>query len=75
MNPNESNAFRAIYQMEEFRKELEEFAKKYEASEKLIDYKEDLERLQNRIRNCWKWKHVSQTISYNKKVKIPIDVL
>ena len=52
MNPNESNAFRAIYQMEEFRKELEEFAKKYEASAKLIDYKEDLERLQNRIRNC-----------------------
>ena len=52
MNPNESNVFRAIYQMEEFRKELEEFAKKYEASEKLIDYKEDLERLQNRIRNC-----------------------
>ena len=52
MKPNESNAFRAIYQMKEFRKELEEFTKKYEASDKLMDYKEDLECLQNKIRNC-----------------------
>ena len=43
----ESNAFRILYQKEEFRKELEEFKKKYEASMNYSDYKDDLERLRS----------------------------
>ena len=51
-NLEESSAFGILYQKEEFRKELEEFRKKYDASSNLKDYKAELEQLRDLFFGC-----------------------
>ena len=48
-NLAESNSYRILYRKEEFRKDLDEFKKKYEVSESFDEYKEDLGKLRDLV--------------------------
>lgn len=48
-NLAESNSYRILYRKEEFKKDLDEFKKKYEASDSFDEYKEDLGKLRDLV--------------------------